>query len=320
MKKIVSCIAILAMMSAMASCGDTAYENSAVSSNITVASTSVSATAATSSDISVTTAANSKSADAKAENKKTDNKDSGSSVEAEPVANSSVSPVNKSDYMLIVGTWNEENALDPRTLTVDGDGRYKLSYRGGGSEYGTVRIDHQVLGEGDHINVWYCFCKDDGTEWESFRLSFSDYMPPVLISSFDTSALSFVFDSDATAEPADSSTAAAKRFIGTWECGRCCININNNGSGTYNADVKWSSSAADGIAWTYICTYDEENDALVCSGSGMCVEYSYSEDGAVTSNEKYSNGSAMFCTDENGNLRWHDYNANTADGMEFTQC
>ena len=93
-----------------------------------------------------------------------------------------------------------------------------------------------------------------------------------------------------------------------------------DGDGTYNANVKWSSSAADGSAWTYICTYDAENDAVVCSGSGVNVDYFYTENGQSSYTENYNNGSAMFYTDNNGNLLWLDYYTNVADEMVFTRC
>ncbi|WP_294752202.1 hypothetical protein [uncultured Ruminococcus sp.] len=177
-----------------------------------------------------------------------------------------------------------------------------------------------MLGDDDVTNIWYCFYRADGTLWESFRLTARENMSPALVSEFDSSSSVFgLADGDATGEP-DATLAAVKRFMGNWSCGRCYISISNNGDGTYRAEVKWSSSAAEGSIWTYICTYDAENDALVCNGTGVNVHYLYTEEGQSTNTEIYNNGSAMFYTDNDANLLWHDYYGNVADGMLFTSC
>lgn len=309
MKKMLSCMAALAMLASMVSCGST--ESGGTSENVipSKTTTAVTTTAAASDSENTTTTA------AKAENKKNEDDTAAGSDE-----NTGASPVTKTDYMQIAGVWYEENVLDTRALTIDGDGTYRLAYRGGGSEYGNIEIERQVLGADDVTNIWYCFYREDGTLWESFRLTARENMSPALVSGFDSSASVFgLADGDATGEP-DATLAAVKRFMGNWSCGRCYISISNNGDGTYNADVKWSSSAAEGSAWTYICTYDAENDALVCNGTGVNVHYLYTEEGQSTNTEIYNNGSAMFYTDNDANLLWHDYYGNVADGMLFTSC
>ena len=312
MKKMISCLATLTVLASMVSCGST--ESGGASENVIPSKTTTAVTTAaadTSKDnTKATTAANTK-----AENKKNENGTAADSDE-----NTGASPVTKTDYMQIAGVWYEENVLDTRALTIDGDGTYRLAYRGGGSEYGKIEIERQVLGADDVVNIWYCFYKNDGTLWESFRLTERENMSPALVSGFDSSSSVFgLADGDASGEP-DATLAAVKRFMGNWSCGRCYISISSNGDGTYNADVKWSSSAAEGSAWTYICTYDAENDALVCNGTGVNVHYLYTEEGQGTNTEIYNNGSAMFYTDNDANLLWHDYNANVADGMLFTSC
>ena len=302
------------MLTAMVSCGKT--DSGMTSGNTVPSKAAVTTTAAEGSakdNTKVTTAENTK-----ADNKKAEKNEKNTTAGSDE--NIGASPVTKTDYMQIAGIWHEENVLDSRTLTVDGDGTYKLSYRGGGSEFGNIRIERQVLGVDDVTNIWYCFYREDGTLWESFRLTARENMSAALASGFDETASVFgLGDGDSSAEP-DNTLAAVKRFMGNWSYGRCYISISNNGDGTYNADVKWSSSAAEGSAWTYICTYDAENDALVCNGTGINVDYVYTEDGQSSHTENYNNGSAMFYTDNNGNLLWHDYYANVADGMEFMPC
>ena len=295
------------MLASMVSCGSTG--NDGTTENAAPSKTTTAVT---------TASGNTSTTAAKADNKKSESSENSTTAEADE--NTGASPVTKTDYMQIAGIWYEENVLDTRALTIDGDGTYKLSYRGGGSEYGNIQIERQVLGADDVTNIWYCFYREDGTLWESFRLTARENMSPALVSGFDSTASVFGLGDGSTSDQPDATLAAVKRFMGTWSCGRCYININNNGDGTYSADVKWSSSAAEGSAWTYICTYDAENDALVCSGSGVNVDYVYTEDGQSSYTENYNNGSAMFYTDNNGNLLWHGYYANVADEMVFTGC
>ena len=309
MKKTFIIIAMTGLLAAMTGCGNT--DGSTKSENTGSAKATVTTAAVSVSENISTTAA-------KSDNKKAGSNESSTTAVSDE--NIGASPVTKTDYMQIAGIWHEENVLDSRTLTIDGDGTYKLAYRGGGSENGNIQIERQVLGVDDVVNIWYCFYRADGTLWESFRLTARENMSPALASGFDDTASVFgLDDGDSSGEP-DNTLAAVKRFMGNWSCGRCYISISNNGDGTYRAEVKWSSSAAEGSAWTYICTYDAENDALVCNGTGVNVHYVYTEDGQGTNTENYNNGSAMFYTDNNGHLLWHDYYANVADGMEFMPC
>lgn len=310
MKKTFIIIAMAGILIAITGCGKTdsgiTYDNNKTTTKAIVTTTAV------------TTTENTSTTSAKVDNKKTESSDTSTTAVSEE--NTVASPVTKTDHMQIAGVWYEENVLDSRTLTIDGDGTYKLSYRGGGSEYGNIQIERQVLGFDDVTIIWYCFYRGGGTLWESFRFTERENMAPALASGFDETASVFCLGDSSEPTQTDNTLAAVKRFMGNWSYGRCYISISNNGDGTYNADVKWSSSAADGSAWTYICTYDAENDALVCSGSGVNVDYFYTEDGQSSYTENYNNGRAMFYTDNNGNLLWLDYYANVADEMLFTRC
>ena len=303
MKKIVFCLAVIAIMSAMVACGRTDAESIPESTKQVSSTTSGTTTTTSNQSTSVSTADIEKS-----------------STTTKAVTDNKASDGDKSELKQIVGTWHEENALDAHTLIINIDGTYRLAYRGGGSEYGKIEIENQELADGAATNVWYCFKRDDGTEWESFRYTTREGLSPALVSGFDDTAVVYAFDSESTTTQIDNTLAAVKRFFGNWSCGRCYISIRNNGDKTYTADVKWSSSAAEGSTWTYICTYDEENDALVCNGTGINSHYVYTEEGQGTETEIYNNGSAMFYTDADGNLMWHDYYENVADDMIFLSC
>ncbi|MBR1443590.1 MAG: hypothetical protein IJ583_08660 [Firmicutes bacterium] len=66
----------------------------------------------------------------------------------------------------IAGVWFED-ALDPRTLTIDEDGTFTLEYKGGGFKSGIVTIDYEVFGDGSQ-RAWYNLSEDGDENWISF--------------------------------------------------------------------------------------------------------------------------------------------------------
>ncbi|MCR5601115.1 MAG: hypothetical protein K6G33_10300 [Ruminococcus sp.] len=229
---------------------------------------------------------------------------------------------NDSDYEIvnadiqnITGLWIEECEFNPRTLKINSDYSYELIYSSGGSQYGTVKIETAPAADGSPA-CWYNLYENDGTIFMSFPTN-SDESPRYHLYSGHGRGCSFIRDMGNASGGISAFSITPDDFIGTWSVGRCYININSNGNGTYNVDVKWNSSAAEGSAWTYICTYDAENAALVCDGTGVNVDYVYTIDGQSSFTENYNDGSAIFTLNRNGCLMWHDYYANVADGDEF---
>ena len=70
----------------------------------------------------------------------------------------------------IVGVWNEADVLDSRTLTVNEDGTFKLEYRGGGTLFGTVKVEYEDHPDGSQT-AWFNFYEEDGKMWEGFQRS-----------------------------------------------------------------------------------------------------------------------------------------------------
>ena len=75
----------------------------------------------------------------------------------------------------IVGVWNEADVLDSRTLTVNEDGTFKLEYRGGGTLFGTVKIEYEDHPDGSQT-AWFSFYEEDGKMWEGFQRSDTQIM------------------------------------------------------------------------------------------------------------------------------------------------
>ena len=122
-----------AMLISMAACNTPKTESSATSSETTTA-------AATETTTETTTEATSETTSASEEDK---GKDEAAYIKG------------------IAGVWVEDTGLDPRVMTIEEDGKFKIEFRGGGSMFGTVKLamdgDKPVLefdmGEGDIMKV-----------------------------------------------------------------------------------------------------------------------------------------------------------------------
>ncbi|MBR3100046.1 MAG: hypothetical protein IKH18_10860 [Clostridia bacterium] len=105
----------------------------------------------------------------------------------------------------------------------------------------------------------------------------------------------------------------------TWTCDRVNVDIFRAGD-LYTVLIHWGSSATESVQWFYICEYDEETDSLSCSGKGVKSELAATDENepdAIYSTDLYTDGSATFYVNENGNLIWNDLTEGAGDGMEF---
>lgn len=189
MKKITACLAMLTILTAMTSCGTSG--NSSDSS----ATTSASATSFASIAAETTGASNASKADTttsaagNTSNNTPVNANDNEKTEPATESENNGTPLVRTEFNLIAGIWYEEGVLDSRTLTIDADGSYELAYRGGGKEYGNIKVEVQDI-DGTHSNTWYKFYSGD-TEWASFRLAARENDSPVLCSGFDENSLVF---------------------------------------------------------------------------------------------------------------------------------
>ena len=156
MKKMVSGLTTLIMLSAMVSCGTIDTADNSGSSKSTSAAAS-----GTEADIKTTVSAETESGS------QTTAADSGEKGTKTTPNNDKHGQVEITDNIQdIVGFWLEDNALDPRLLTINEDGSYKLAYEGGGSRFGTVKLVTEVYPD---ITVsYYRFNDSQGELWEYF--------------------------------------------------------------------------------------------------------------------------------------------------------
>ncbi len=217
----------------------------------------------------------------------------------------------------IVGTWVEQDALDPWVLTVyyeDGEYLYELAYRGGGAEYGSVDLTFEDHPD-DSVTFWYTFYDVEGNEWESFAVDEDDLYPDDLYSGQD-GALHFARsygDEDAGLGRGD---IEPYFFVGYWQSGDCSMAITDMNDGTYQVDILWEEDAYEAYDWTYPCVFDEESEFLF-SDDGACYDVIVDDDGDIVSMEEvFTEGSAIFYFDVDG-LHWGDYMDQSHQDMVF---
>ena len=246
---------------------------------------------------------------------------SGSAAEAginaaeAPVSAREVSPASIDAAFLqsICGKWREEGGLNPRTLVINADGTYDLSYRGGASK-GTVKITQEEYADGYKVS-WYNFYGADGTLWMGAPRD-GEYPVQTDLFSGQDGAMHFVRQENGLHDTA--SEVKAKDYAGVWACGRCWITIEPKGNG-YQVEMQWASSAAEGTRWSYFCTFDGYSAELFCQGRGIRTDYVYDESGAHKDKVIYRNGSGVF-TMRRGVMFWHSPEEPDNGDMEFRAC
>ena len=149
MKKILSCLAILSMISAMVSC-----ERKIINDDARTAETSVVSEAGSPSKTTAVPDAEKKAARTTADYSR-----HGQLMTTD-------------DIGFVTGEWVEENVSDPRTLTVDENGSFELKYMDGSSVNGTVKLITEVYPDGSVS--YYQFCYTDGELWEYFFVDITD--------------------------------------------------------------------------------------------------------------------------------------------------
>ena len=128
----------------------------------------------------------------------------------------------------------------------------------------------------------------------------------------EESALQRLFD----AEEAEYWEAASV-FEGSWQCGRCTIEISPE-EDDLKVLIYWGSSASETAEWVYTCLYDEDTNTLSSEGEGIRTDVTFGSDGELISAEElYTDGEAVFRFDGNGCLVWDDLKENAGDGMTF---
>ncbi len=211
----------------------------------------------------------------------------------------------------IVGMWYEADALDPRTLIINGDGSFELDYKGGGAMYGTVEVTAEEHPDGSE-SYWYTFLDQEGEVWESFGVE--DGVQTDLYSGQD-GELHFVL-ADETEVNGGGQGLETDRFIGRWACDRCSIEIEELRNTRLMVDVIWGDGAASTYEWLYTCDYDAEFGMLT-SNDGTKYHLEYDAEGNETRTTEYNGGVAKFTINDDGTLSWIDEQENSADDMAF---
>ncbi len=235
----------------------------------------------------------------------------------------------------IAGIWQEADALDARELTIYGDGKYELVYKGGGKAFGKVKVTTEKHPDGSK-SLWYSFYegggvvledKDTGSPgykafnsanelWAAFPKD-EKIMTQTELRSGHDGALHFVRYGDSN-YGANSADSKGEDYLGVWGCGRCSAVISRKGP-IYQVELQWASSAAEGSRWVYQCTYDNYGALLFSDDNGTRIDYVCSEQGKETSKTIYNDGRGYFVLRQ-GKLLWQDKKENAGNLLEFIKA
>jgi len=92
-------------------------------------------------------------------------------------------------------------------------------------------------------------------------------------------------------------------YAGTWESGRCHMDVTNS-LGIYYVEINWASSASENTRYSFECTFDPESGCLTYVDGICCNEY-YPDNGEMAETIVYSDGSGFFYV-EDGYMYWED--------------
>ena len=114
-----------------------------------------------------------------------------------------------------------------------------------------------------------------------------------------------------------------EQYIGSYQSGRCGINIVREGESAFVFDIKWGSSAFETDQWIYFAFYQGEdkdgNAYFVCSDGGSHVRHLYDDATGKDTDEVIATDLAAEFMMKDGKLYWHDLSdsTNPAWDMEF---
>ena len=110
---------------------------------------------------------------------------------------------------------------------------------------------------------------------------------------------------------------AASRYLGHWVSFRPMADIEENENGTYNITVVWSSSASEGIEWSFKnAVYDPSEDILSYT-DGESVHVIWSSSGEVERIPQDSGLSGYFKVNDNNELLWFDDGSENSSDIVF---
>ena len=107
-------------------------------------------------------------------------------------------------------------------------------------------------------------------------------------------------------------TEVIDNFMGSWQADKATLKVDNIGSGV-TISIEWAVSDDETDSWKY--NVKVKGDKLVCEKGGTKT---VAKKGGGSETE-YSDGSAEFAIDSNGNLTWKDKKEDAGKGLKFTK-
>lgn len=320
MKKILSFISALAVMTAFTGCGNVVEEGKSDSQSV------AETTAAQTETSSEATADSEENNTASAENSETsDDSETGSGNTASNTANDYgfypvETPIHTSiSVASLAGDWYLADDMAKNTLIITSseddiyNGNWQYAYEYGGSRFGYVKLEYSVNQDG-YNDYRYNFYENDGELWESFAADGS--IPNNDLYAAQPEEMHFIRASSL----ADGGMLdKGGEYLGVWGCGRATMHIEEGGfaGGRYVITISWASSAFENTVWTYDCYFDESTDAFVSDYGTRCEEV-YTEENVEPERKTTDGEKARFYAGD-GKIRWENLAGDTEEDMLFTK-
>ena len=93
-----------------------------------------------------------------------------------------------------------------------------------------------------------------------------------------------------------------------------------NENRTYVVLIHWAGSVSESAEWKYLCHFDADSKCLVDEGKGVHSVLAFSPEGDLLDEAvAYTDGSASFALNKNGELIWQDDKDDAGKGMKFSR-
>ena len=134
--------------------------------------------------------------------------------------------------------------------------------------------------------------------------------------------LAFLFSAGILFAQADTTQTAdpeIEMFVSTWSTDGAQAEIQFI-DGFFQVHIETFDHGYDRNEWTYLCTYDADQQSLIAASTGTKHAYVYDFDtDRETKNTIYQDGSAVFTLQPDGYLMWHDEKEDAGRELLFTK-
>jgi len=227
------------------------------------------------------------------------------------------SQAGNADFKGLAGYWYIDGDFDKASLHIYEDGKFETFYATGAPENnGYIKYEFDdVLN-----NYYYAMYSENGIFIMSFADDGEKDKTDIYIGNEGTPHFVKMYGEGGLGDDGKGSVEAelAYNYVGTWDCERAHLTIEDRGEGIFKAVLKWSDSAFAYAEWDYPLIFDGEKMLCDENGKYSLVEYDQ-ETGTYHTDTISENKSAEFVM-LNGEITWNDLTDHRGDGMVFRKA